>query len=222
MIIIEKFLSQDEVDDFRGKLAKAPWSDGTETAGSISEKVKDNEQLQSSSEVRLMLANDLLRRLGVHPMFTSAALPQRIHPPVFNRYKDGGQYGTHVDGAVMRLEGTNDVMRSDLSATLFLSSPEEYEGGELVIESPFGAQEVKLEAGSMVVYPSSSLHLVTPVTHGERIAAILWVQSMVRDEEKRSLLFDLDQAIQELDAESPTRLKLSRVYLNLIRRWAEI
>lgn len=222
MIVIDGFLNPKEVENYRQQLGSASWNDGVETAGTIAAGVKQNEQVRDDSEIRLALANDLLRRLGAHSLFTSATLPQRIHPPRFNRYTNGGHYGTHIDSAVMRLEGSSDVMRSDLSATLFLSSPEEYDGGELVIEGPFGAQEVRLAAGSMVIYPSSSLHMVAPVTSGERVAAILWVQSMVREEQQRNLLFDLDQAIQTLDADIPSRLPLTGIYHNLIRQWADV
>jgi PKHD-type hydroxylase len=172
----------------------------------------------------LSLGNHILRKLAANTAFISAALPERIYPPKFNRYQDGGAYGAHVDSAVMQVPGTQISVRSDLSATLFLAEPDEYDGGELEIESAFGIQAVKLEAGDMVLYPSSSLHRVTPVTRGARIASFFWIQSLVSDEAARTLLFDLDQAIQGLTVSAgrdhPDLLKLTGVYHNLLRRWA--
>jgi len=222
MVIIDDFLAAEEAAAILTALDNANWTDGGYTAGALADQVKKNEQFADDSPLRIGLANRLLEKLGGHPVFTAAALPHRISPPRFNRYRDGGTYGTHIDGAVMRIDGTSDVMRSDVSATLFLSSPEDYAGGELIVEGRFGAQEIKLDAGSMVVYPSTSLHMVAPVTSGERIAAIFWVQSMIRNDDDRTALFDFDQAIQVLDENSPSRLALSGVYHNLIRRWAEI
>jgi PKHD-type hydroxylase len=167
----------------------------------------------------------VLERLSANPTFVSAALPHRIYPPKFNRYRDGGSYGTHVDSALMVVPGTQERMRCDLSATLFLSAADDYEGGELEIEGPFGAQAVKLEAGDLVLYPSSSLHRVTPVTGGVRLASFFWIQSLVADAEARTLLFDLDQSIRSLrrtnPPEDPQLLRLSGIYHNLLRRWAQ-
>jgi PKHD-type hydroxylase len=160
-----------------------------------------------------------------HPRFVTAALPHRFFPLRFGRYREGGGYGTHVDGSIMSLPGSPDVVRSDVSATLFLSSADAYEGGELVIEGDFGATEVKLEAGDMVLYPSSSLHRVQEVTSGTRTVVLVWLQSMVRDAGRRSLLYDLDQSIQALtraEADPGERMRLTGVYHNLLRRWSEV
>ena len=226
LIPIAGVLSKDEVRQFRAQLATAPWEDGLKTAGTLARAVKRNQQLADGSPLAVELGNRILRKLGNHPLFISAALPSRIYPPKFNRYADGGTYGAHVDSAVMQVPGTSISVRSDLSATLFLAEPEEYEGGELEIEGPFGIQAAKLAAGDMVLYPSSSLHRVTPVTQGARIASFMWIQSMVQYDGARTLLFDLDQSIQAL---SPGRAKddpdidrLIHVYHNLLRRWATV
>ncbi|NWG87763.1 MAG: Fe2+-dependent dioxygenase [Hydrogenophilaceae bacterium] len=224
LIPIENVLSKDEVSQFRASLDQADWQDGSKTAGTLARSVKRNQQLEDGNALAVSLGNHILRRLGNHPAFISAALPSRIYPPKFNRYADGGSYGAHVDSALMQVPGTGITVRSDLSATLFLSEPDEYNGGELEIEGPFGVQSVKLEAGDMVLYPSSSLHRVTPVTRGTRLASFFWIQSMVADEGARTLLFDLDQAIQALtpsvQPDDGHLLKLTGVYHNLLRRWA--
>jgi PKHD-type hydroxylase len=225
LISIEQVLGSNEVRQFRQRLDAADWQDGARTAGSLARLQKRNQQLDDRSEIAIEVGNQIVRKLGSHPLFISAALPKRIHPPRFNRYADGGTYGAHVDGALMPLPGTNLTLRSDLSATLFLSGPDEYEGGELQIEGPLGMQAVKLEAGDMVLYPSTSLHRVTPVTRGARVAAFFWIESMVRDEGERTLLFDLDQTIQALTSKvgamDDRLLKLTAVYHNLLRRWAD-
>jgi PKHD-type hydroxylase len=224
LIPIENVLGKDEVAQFRARLDQAEWQDGLKTAGTLARSVKRNQQLEDGSELAVSLGNHILRRLGTNPAFISAALPHRIYPPKFNRYADGGTYGAHVDSALMQVPGTQITVRSDLSATLFLSEPEEYDGGELEIEGPFGVQAVKLAAGDMVLYPSSSLHRVTPVSRGARIASFFWIQSLVGDEGARTLLFDLDRAIQgltpALPADDGNLLKLTGVYHNLLRRWA--
>ena len=224
LIPIERFLPADEVESFRAQLHAAEWQDGATSAGTLARSVKHNQQLGEDAPTAIGLGERLLRRLGNHPLFVSAALPSRIYPPRFNRYVDGGSYGTHVDGALMRVPGSNTLMRSDLSATLFLSDPDSYDGGELEIETAFGVQGVKLDAGDLVVYPSSSLHRVTPVTRGERLAGFFWIESVVADDAERLLLFDLDQAIQGLQASvaagDPNLLKLTAVYHNLLRRRA--
>lgn len=226
LTLIEQVLTTEEVSRFRAHLDAADWQDGLLTAGSLAAGVKHNQQLDEQSDLAIELGNHILRRLGSHPLFISAALPERIYPPKFNRYAGGGHYGAHVDGAVMPLPGSRDTLRSDLSATLFLCEPEEYEGGELTIETAFGAQQVKLAAGDMVLYPSSSLHRVEPVTAGARVCSFFWIQSMVRDEGKRTLLFDLDQSIQGLTPQQQNGdqdiLRLTGVYHNLLRRWAEV
>jgi PKHD-type hydroxylase len=226
LTLIEQVLTAEEVSQFRAHLDAAQWQNGLLTAGSLAAGVKRNEQLDEQSELAIELGNYILRKLGSHPLFISAALPERIYPPKFNRYAGGGHYGAHVDGAVMPLPGGLGTLRSDLSATLFLCEPDEYQGGELTIETAFGAQQVKLAAGDMVLYPSSSLHRVEPVTAGARVCSFFWIQSMVRDEGKRTLLFDLDQSIQGLtpqQAEGDSDvLRLTGVYHNLLRRWAEV
>lgn len=225
LITIPRVLDADEVKLFRERLHAAPWRDGAQTAGSLARHVKRNLQVDDDSEPARELRNHLLRRLSRHPTFISAALPQRIYPPKFNCYRDGGTYGAHIDGALMQVPGTDVTVRTDVSATLFLSEPEEYDGGELTIETQYGAQTVKLPAGDMVVYPSTSLHHVTPVTRGARIASFFWIQSMVRDAAQRELLFELDRSVQALTAELGGRhrevVRLSGLYHNLLRQWAQ-
>ena len=224
LIPIAGVLSSDEVREFRQRLDAAEWQDGARTAGTLARAVKRNLQLEDGSPLAGALGNHVLRRLAAHPLFVSAALPRRIYPPKFNRYAGGGTYGTHVDSALMQVPGTDLTVRSDLSATLFLSEPDEYDGGELQIDGPFGVQAVKLPAGDLVLYPSSSLHRVTPVTRGARVASFFWIESMVRDDGERALLFDLDQSIQALTGtvapDDPRLVRLTGVYHNLLRRWA--
>jgi PKHD-type hydroxylase len=226
LIVIENVLDSDELAIFRQRLAEAAWQDGAATAGSRSIAVKDNHQLDEQSPVAVELGNHILRKLGNHPLFISAALPERIYPPKFNRYTGGGHYGVHVDAAIMRVADANLTIRTDLSATLFLNEPEDYEGGELMIEGRYGAQAVKLAAGDLLLYPSTSLHQVTPVTRGARIASFFWIQSLVPDEGARTLLFDLDQSIQALSIgrpkDDPDIDRLTHVYHNLLRRWASV
>jgi PKHD-type hydroxylase len=224
LTVIEGFLSRDDVTQIKNQLKVERWQEGRLTAGGLAGQRKNNQQMSDQSEISITLANTLLEKLGNHPKFVSAVIPHRIHPPRFNRYAVGETYGIHVDAPIMSMPHSNDVMRSDVSATLFFCDPGEYEGGELSIEGEFGCQEIKLNAGDMVIYPSSSLHQVKPVTSGERIAAILWVQSMVADAGKRALLYDLDQSIQGLTKARNTGaeelMRLSSVYQNLVRRWA--
>jgi PKHD-type hydroxylase len=223
LTVIEKVLDGDQLRQFRSRLDAAAWQDGAHTAGTLARSTKHNEQLADGVEPALSLGRQVLLAVGRNPLFVSAALPSRIHPPRFNRYAGGGTYGVHVDSAVMVVPGTTPI-RSDLSATLFLSAPEEYDGGELEIEHHFGTQSVKLDAGDLVLYPSSSLHRVAPVTRGARFASIFWVQSLVADAGARELLFDLDRAIQgvtpALGADDANLLTLTGVYHNLLRRWA--
>jgi PKHD-type hydroxylase len=226
LIVIENVLTGEEVADFRRRLAAASWQDGASTAGTRSIAVKQNLQLPRTDPVAQELGQAILRKLGNHAEFVSASLAEKIWPPVFNCYRNGGHYGTHSDAALMRLPEAGMTLRSDLSATLFLSEPEDYDGGELLAETPFGAQAVKLAAGDMVLYPSSSLHQVTPVTRGERVCAITWIQSAVADSHQRALLYDLDCSIRAL---SPGRAKddpdidrLIHVYHNLVRQWAQV
>ncbi|WP_028312332.1 Fe2+-dependent dioxygenase [Derxia gummosa] len=223
LIPIEGVLSRDEVAQFRARLDAAQWQDGAATAGALAVLVKRNQQLDDASETAIALGHHILRKLGANPLFVSAALPRRIHPPKFNRYADGGTYGAHVDGAVMNLPD-GSTLRTDLSATLFLCDADEYDGGELEIETVYGVQSVKLDAGDLILYPSTSLHRVTPVTRGARVCSFFWIESLVRDEGERGLLFDLDRAIQGLTPvvgrDNDQLLGLTGVYHNLLRRWA--
>ncbi len=226
MIIIEHLLSKDEVAQFRAQLAHVPFVDGKGTAMGMAAGVKNNGQADAQHEQVKQLANALLAKLGNHPQVVSGALPHRIFPPCFNRYSESQTYGYHVDAAIMRIPSTPDVLRSDMSMTVFLSELDEYEGGELVIQTGFGEQRIKCEAGSAVLYPSSSLHKVTPVTQGERIAAITWMQSMVSDQQMRENLYQLDQSIQSLiNSDSASREQLDQlhhIYHNLIRKFAVV
>lgn len=227
LTVINDLLDKDTVRHFRERLDNANWIDGRQTAGTVALKVKQNQQLADNDPLAVSLGTEILKRLEKNGTFVSAALPLRIHPPKFNRYADGGHYGNHVDNAVMQLPGTSTLFRSDLSVTLFLSEPGDYDGGELTVDTRFGSQRVKLPAGSAVLYPSSSLHRVTPVTRGARVCSFFWLQSMVADEDARTLLFDLDTSIRMLradaaTAQSPAVLRLSGTYHNLLRRWAKV
>jgi PKHD-type hydroxylase len=225
---VSSVLSKDEVADFRRIMDASAWEDGRSTAGAQSALVKSNEQLPPDSEVARKLGNRILSALTSNPRFISAAVPLHIFPPLFNRYAaaDGHHFGIHVDNAVRGDRLTGLRIRTDLSVTLFLSEPGEYDGGELVVEDLYGSHEVKLPAGDVVVYPASSLHMVTPVTRGVRVASFFWLQSMIRDAHARSLTFDLDNAIQalvqRLGRDDPETVKLTGVYHNLIRVWAEV
>lgn len=225
--VIEKVLSRDEVREFRDALDKAAWpqAGAPNTAGSLARLVKTNQQLDEGAPLAVELGNRILRKLADNDQFTAYAHPLRIYPPRFNRYADGGAYGFHSDGALLHVGGSSIVVRSDLSATLFLSDPDEYDGGELEIENATDTQAIKLAAGDMVLYPSGALHRVLPVTRGARIASFFWVQSMVPDASARALLYELDQAVQqatrELGPQNATVVRLSAVYHNLLRRWAQ-
>ncbi len=224
LIVIPQVLSAAEVQQFRTHIAQADWQDGVQTAGSLARHVKQNLQLSDTAEPALSLGKHILRALAQTPLFISAALPARIYPPKFNCYRNGGHYGAHIDGSLMQLPNSHLTLRTDLSATLFLNEPEDYDGGELSIDTRYGTQTVKLAAGDMVLYPSTSLHQVTPVTRGERLAAFFWIQSQIQDNTQRELLFDLDQSIQRLTVELGSThaevVRLSGVYHNLIRQWA--
>lgn len=223
---IPQLLSRAEVAEIRAMLDAADWADGRLTAGPQSAEVKTNEQLPPGAPVHAEVQARVLRALGASAAFMSVALPRRILPPMFNRYRTAQAFGAHVDNAIRVIPGSGETMRADLSCTLFLADPDDYEGGELIIEDHYGAQSVKLPAGDMVVYPSTSLHQVTPVTDGARVASFFWVQSMVRNDAHRSALHDLDQSIQTLGAErganDPVCLRLTGVYHNMIRAFAEI
>jgi len=225
LLPIPDILSADEVAQFRAALARADWSDGRVTAGPQAAQVKNNLQLTEDHPVARELGEIILRKLARSPLFTSAALPLKVFPPLFNRYEGGGNFGMHIDTAVRYTSLPPHRVRTDLSATLFLTNPDEYEGGELTVEDTYGVHKVKLPAGQLILYPASSLHEVKPVTRGARIAAFFWVQSMVRDDAKRSMLFDLDNAIQRLNRDvpnHPSAVQLTGVYHNLLRTWAEL
>lgn len=229
LIRIPDVLSPEQVAHARKMLDEADWTDGRVTAGHQSAKAKDNMQIPEGHPVARELGDMILKALGANPLFLSAALPLKVFPPLFNRYAGGQSFGTHVDNAIRQVPGTGHRIRTDLSATLFFAEPEEYDGGELCIEDTYGVQRVKLPAGHLVLYPSTSLHHVTPVTRGARISSFFWLQSMIRDDTQRSLLFDLDQSIQRLGYDLPgnpvvekTNVQLTGVYHNLLRQWAEM
>jgi PKHD-type hydroxylase len=223
IVQIPNVLGADQVAHTRRLLDQATWVDGRATAGHQSARAKDNMQLAESDPLARRLGEEIVAALQRNPLFIAAALPLRVFPPLFNRYQGGQSFGYHVDNAIRQsLSGLR--IRTDLSATLFLAEPEEYDGGELMIEDTYGVHGVKLPAGHMVVYPSSSLHHVRPVAKGARIASFFWIQSMVRDDGERTLLFDLDAAIQRLSSEvpdHPAAVQLTAVYHNLLRRWAD-
>ena len=226
LLAIPDVLTPAEVASARAALDAAEWIDGRVTAGEQSAAVKQNAQLAEGSPVAQALGEVILGGLARSPLFISAALPQRIFPPLFNRYGEGASFGVHVDNAIRAIPGTPIRLRTDLSCTLFFSGPEEYDGGELMIEDVYGPQRVKLPAGHLILYPSTSLHRVTPITRGARVASFFWLQSMIRADDQRALLFDLDQTIQRLalekDANDPSVVSLSGVYHNLLRQWAEV
>jgi PKHD-type hydroxylase len=224
LLHIPEVLGKEQVAGMRRAMEAAEWTDGRQTVGPQGAQVKRNQQLPDASPLRRELGELVVAALARHPLYHAAALPLRTLSPRFNRYEGGGEYGFHIDGAVMA-SGDSDVhVRSDISCTLFLSEPEEYDGGELIVSDTYGEHEVKLPAGDAIVYPSSSLHKVTPVTRGARIASFFWVQSLVRDDSARSLLLELDTAIRNLSASAADQasiLQLTGVYHNLLRRWAE-
>ena len=221
LITIANVLSEHELQQYRQHLSNIEWQSGEQSAGKQASKVKQNSQLDPESKLAQQLGDHILQALSATSKFFSAALPRKIYPPMFNCYQQGGHYGWHVDNAVRVIPGTPVRLRTDLSATLFLNDPEDYEGGELCIQDAYGEHQVKLKAGDMVLYPSTSLHQVTPVTSGKRLASFFWVESMVRDHETREILFDLDQTVQKLGAENgldnPEVMTLSALYHRLIR-----
>ena len=224
LLHIPQVLSRDALDRCRGIVSAAQWVDGRVTAGTQSAKTKNNLQLTEDSEAARAARAIVLAGLERSALFFTAALPKRIFPPLFNRYEGAANaFGDHVDNAVRAVAATGERLRTDLSATLFLSEPAEYDGGELVIEDTFGTQRIKLPAGNMVLYPSSSVHRVEPVTRGARIASFFWIESMVREDERRRLLFDLDMAILGLRdsvGDTPPVVRLTGCYHNLLRMWA--
>jgi PKHD-type hydroxylase len=225
LLRIPEVLTKEQVAHCRMRLAAADWVDGRVTAGRGSAKVKKNTQLPEDSAVAVELGDLILTALESNALFVSAALPSRVFPPLFNRYEVGDGFGAHVDNAIRQGLDAEARIRTDMSCTLFLSDPDTYDGGELTVDDTYGSHSVKLPAGDMVLYPSTSLHAVTPVTRGARIASFFWLQSMVRDDGQRTLLFDLDRSIQALNADHAGHasvVPLTGIYHNLLRRWAEL
>ena len=225
IIVVEQVIRPDELKVIRQRLASAAWEDGKKTAGFLAESVKDNLQLNPQNPLALELGDFLIQVLRANPTYIAAALPAKILPPRFNRYENSGTYGNHIDNAIFNLPENQQAMRTDVSSTIFFSDPEEYEGGELIIEDTYGSHSVKLNAGDMVVYPGDSLHRVQPVTKGVRYASFFWAQSMIRQAHRRRLLWNLDQSIQRLsmtEEGAAEATALSGIYHNLIREWAEV
>ena len=225
LLQVPDVLSAEQVARARQILDQAEWIDGKVTAGHQSSRTKDNLQLPEDSPAARELGQMVLAALQRNPLFITAALPLQIFPPLFNRYSGGQSFGTHVDNAIRQIPGTPHRIRTDLSATLFFVNPDEYDGGELVVEDTYGVHSVKLPAGHLVLYPSTSLHHVRPVTRGARVCSFFWIQSMIRSDGDRTLLFDLDTAIQRLThdlPDHPSAVQLTGLYHNLLRRWAEL
>jgi PKHD-type hydroxylase len=224
LLHIPEVFTKAEVAALRATLDAGPWVDGNVTSGHQSVTAKVNQQLREASDEAREVSGLIQQALNANPMFVSAALPHTIFPPLFNRYQGGEHFGVHVDNAIRQRAGVR--IRSDLSCTLFLSEPDDYDGGELIIEEMYGPQSVKLPAGDLVLYPSKSLHRVTPVTRGARVSSFMWLQSLIRDDADRETLFRLDVAIQRVNAEKGPKdaavLELTAVYHNLMRRWAEV
>ncbi|WP_428420950.1 Fe2+-dependent dioxygenase [Methylibium sp.] len=225
MLHVPEVLTRAQVAEIRARLDTADWVDGRATVGPQGAQVKQNRQLPELSPVGRELGELILKALLDHPLFVSAALPLRSVPPLFNRYEGGEHYGLHIDGSVRSVPGTNLRLRTDLSSTLFLSDPDDYDGGELVVVDTYGTHEVKLPAGDLILYPSTSLHRVEPVTRGARVCSFFWTQSMVRDDWQRQLLFELDQDVQKLReklGDCDEVVSLTGHYHNLLRQWAEV
>ncbi len=225
LIHIPDILSKQQVEEFRAQLKQADWIDGRATVGVQGAQVKKNRQLPINSIVAHKLGEIILTAIYNNPIFMAAALPLRIVPPLFNSYEGGEHYGLHVDGAIRLVPGSNLSLRTDISSTLFLSEPDEYEGGELVVQDTYGSHEVKLPAGDLILYPSTSLHKVEPVTKGERVCSFFWTQSMVRDDWQRNTLYELDTNIQQLRkklGDCDEVVALTGHYHNLLRQWSEL
>jgi PKHD-type hydroxylase len=225
LLQVPDVLTSEQVAECRKMLDEAEWIDGKVTAGPQSARAKDNMQLPEDSPVARKIGDLIVDALQKNALFVTAALPMRVFPPLFNRYQGGQSFGTHVDNAIRQVTGTPHRIRTDLSATLFFREPDEYDGGELLVEDTYGTQSVKLPAGHMILYPSTSLHHVRPVTRGARVCSFFWIQSMVRDDGQRMLLFDLDMAIQRIRQENsghPSGVQLTGIYHNLLRRWADV
>ncbi len=224
LLHIPGVLTAAQLAECNDALNRADWADGRATAGYQSAKVKNNRQLPETHPVAARLGDMILAALDRNPLFMSGALPLKVVPPLFNRYEGGEAYGNHIDGAIRPVAGTPHRVRTDLSATLFLTPPEAYDGGELTVEDTFGTQCIKLPAGDMILYPGTSLHRVEPVTRGVRTAAFFWIQSMVRDDGQRKMLFELDTAVQQLAASASPQepvVKVTNIYHNLLRQWAD-
>lgn len=225
LLAIPNVLTPEQLAEGRRLIEAAEWIDGRATAGHQGARVKDNLQLPVNHPAARQVGAMILDALNRSPLFMSAALPMHILPPMFNRYSGGQNFGTHVDGSIRTLPDNGQRIRTDLSCTLFFAEPEEYDGGELIVEDTYGSKNVKLPAGHMILYPATSLHRVTPVTRGTRLCSFFWIQSMIRDSGHRGLLFEMDVAIQRLGAENPTHpsvIQLTGVYHNLLRQWAEM
>jgi PKHD-type hydroxylase len=225
LLQVPDVLAADQVASCRKTLEAAEWVDGRITAGHQSARAKNNLQLREDLDEAKQLGDVVLASLERSPLFMSAALPLKVFPPLFNRYQGGQSFGNHVDNAIRQVTGTPHRVRTDLSATLFLSNPDEYDGGELVVEDTYGVHSVKLPAGHLILYPASSVHHVRAVTRGARFASFFWIQSMVRDDGERTILFDLDVAIQRLMDDVPEHrsvVELTSLYHNLLRRWADV
>ena len=225
IVTVADVLDAVQVAAARRTLDGARWVDGKVTAGHQSAAAKHNAQVAEDDPAAIEVGQVILSQLAANALFVSAALPRHIFPPLFNRYAGGQSFGTHIDNAIRLHRPSGMRIRSDLSATLFLSAPEDYDGGELVVEDVYGVQRIKLPAGHMALYPASSLHHVTPVTRGARVASFFWIQSLVRDDGQRTLLFDLDRATQQAGAalaDGAVAVQLAGVYHNLLRRWADV
>ncbi len=225
LLHIPGVFSSDEVRQIRSALEQAEWADGKVTAGFQSAKAKHNLQLPEDHPLVREISCEMLTRLWQNPLFMSAALPHKVFPPLFNCYTGGGSFDFHIDNAIRQVKNSVERVRTDLSATVFFSDPDEYDGGELIIQDTYGNQRIKLPAGDMVLYPGTSLHKVEAVTRGARFASFFWTQSLVREDSQRALLFEMDQAIQQLTQavpDHPALLQLTGNYHNLLRRWAEV
>lgn len=224
LLHVPDVLTPEQVAQACAALDATDWVDGRVTAGQQSARAKDNMQIPESHPVAREWGDRILAALQQNALFMSAALPLKVFPPLFNRYAGGQSFGTHVDNAIRQVSGTPHRIRTDLSATLFLANPDEYDGGELCVEDTYGVHEVKLPAGHLILYPATSLHHVKPVTRGARVASFFWIQSMIREDAERTLMFDLDNAIQQLSAgnpDHPIAIQLTGIYHNLLRRWAD-
>ena len=224
LIKIPDVLSKPDVARLRELIDSGDWIDGNVTSGAQAARAKRNAQLAEDSAQARQAGDFVLNAIQRSALFISAALPHKVYPPLFNRYEGGQNFGNHVDNAIRPVRGSDFRIRTDLSATLFLAEPDTYDGGELVIDDTYGSHSVKLPAGHMIVYPSTSLHRVTPVTRGARVASFFWMQSMVRDDGQRTILYELDSSIQALTASNPDHesvVRLTGIYHNLIRRWAD-